>query len=237
MSNEKTLAKVVAVYNQKGGCGKTTTTVNLAAFAGINGIRTFVADIDEQESASSWMARATRETPFPADYESMSVAKDTFDLKIEKIAMSGLYDLIIIDCPPAINNKMAQAALMISDVVIVPAIPSPIDSDATDAGFELIELAKRFNKKLKVVRLNTKVKRTNLAKSIIDDIREQSLIKGYAMIESSVADRSCYGETVLYGKGVAQLTSSDVPVEAIREVEAFCNEILTHVFELEKEEV
>lgn len=225
--------KTVAIYNHKGGCGKTTTAVNLAAYAGLNGIRVFLADIDTQESASAWIAKATREEPFPADYESMSVNGDKFDIKIERIANSGNYDLIIIDCPPAINGKLAQTALMISDVVVVPSIPSPIDSHATDSGFELIDMVKRVNKKLKVLRMNTMVIRSNLAKAIVNNIRDSSEGMGYIMLENGTARRSCYTETVYLGKGVAQMKPSEVPKEAIEEVENFCEEILSYVFEVE----
>jgi chromosome partitioning protein len=228
-------AKIVSVYNHKGGCGKTTTAVNLAAYAAINGLRTFLADIDPQESASAWIANADRDSPFPADYESMSVTGDKFDLKVEKYAKSGNYDLIIIDCPPAINNKLAQTALMISDAVVIPSVPSPIDLHATDSGFELIQLVKRMNKRLKVLRLNTMIGRSNLAKSIIDNIRETSTQSGYVMLENGTTNRSCYAETVYFGKGIVQMKPSEVPKKAVEEVENFCEEILSYVFDVSEQ--
>lgn len=44
--------KVIAVANQKGGCAKTTSTVNLAACLGAMGERVLVVDLDPQGSAS-----------------------------------------------------------------------------------------------------------------------------------------------------------------------------------------
>lgn len=220
---------IVSVYNQKGGCGKTTTAVNLASYAGLNGIKTFIADIDPQESASAWMARATRESPFPADFESMSVLGENFDIKLEKIVNSGMYNLIIIDCPPAVNDRIAQKAIAMSDVVLVPATPSPIDAHATASGYELIKLAKQFKKDLKVLRANTRVTRSNISKAIMEGTEAQDEIRGIITIKTPIRSRNCYNESVALGKGVAQM-KGEAPKEALQEIEDFCEEVLEHIF-------
>ena len=49
------MAKVIAFSNQKGGVGKTTTCVNLAAYVAVKGYRVLVVDMDPQGNASSAM--------------------------------------------------------------------------------------------------------------------------------------------------------------------------------------
>ena len=55
--------RTIAVVNQKGGCGKTTTTINLAAFLALEGRRTLVVDMDPQGHATLGLTRDTVQLP------------------------------------------------------------------------------------------------------------------------------------------------------------------------------
>ncbi len=73
------MTPVYAVVNQKGGVGKTTTAVNLAAYLAIAGVRTLLVDLDPQANATS-------------------------GLGIEKSAVGseghpGVYDVLVNDAP------------------------------------------------------------------------------------------------------------------------------------------
>ncbi|MFX6035817.1 ParA family protein, partial [Acinetobacter baumannii] len=59
-------AKIITVFNQKGGCGKTTVSMHIAGTLGLRGARSLLVDMDEQGTATRWAAQASDERPFPA---------------------------------------------------------------------------------------------------------------------------------------------------------------------------
>jgi chromosome partitioning protein len=57
------MMKVVAILSQKGGAGKTTLALHLAAAAEAAKLSTVVIDLDPQASASDWKDSREHETP------------------------------------------------------------------------------------------------------------------------------------------------------------------------------
>ena len=71
------MVRVTACTNQKGGVGKTTTVINLAAFLALSGTRTLVIDLDPQGNATSGLGVDRR-----------SVARSSYDALVDRVPIS-----------------------------------------------------------------------------------------------------------------------------------------------------
>ena len=124
---------VIAVANQKGGCGKTTLSMNLAGvLSSEGGLKVLLIDADPQASAQQWAMRAG-EAGLP--FEVMTHPHEDIHRKIRELAAKG-YDVILVDCPPGASQvvpgkdsqtSISRMAILAADLVIVPVRPSMLD--------------------------------------------------------------------------------------------------------------
>src|SRR5215210_6877625 len=96
------MSVVIAVANQKGGCGKTTVAMNLAGvLAGEGGMKILLMDADPQASAQQW---AMRSGDKGVGFEVMTHPHEDIHRKVRDMSSKG-YDVVIIDCPPGTSQS------------------------------------------------------------------------------------------------------------------------------------
>ena len=130
---------VIAVANQKGGVGKTTLAMNMAAGLTRRG-SCIVVDADQQRSASMWIQLSDSLREFPA-----KVVPAEDELKKQIIQLQTEFDYIVIDCPPEIKSDSTMSAMEISQVLLIPLLPSPMDLWASTRIEELIKRVQQVN--------------------------------------------------------------------------------------------
>ena len=213
------VAKVITVFNQKGGCGKTTMTIQIAGTLALRGYRTLVIDMDEQNTATRWASQAEEANPFPASVMNLAAMGGKMRGAIKNYL--GDYDFIVIDCPPAALSDAPSSAMLISDLALIPIVPAPADMWASVAAKKLALAAQATNETLQIRILPNMVqKNTNLARDTLDVLAEDTDIP---MLRSRIASRSAFRECQLTGSTVHSLSRTSA---AAQEVDELTDEVL-----------
>ncbi|MFB2934508.1 AAA family ATPase [Aerosakkonemataceae cyanobacterium BLCC-F154] len=113
------MAKIIAILNGKGGVGKTTTAINLAATLSDKS-KVLLVDADIQGSASWWYERAK-------DSWGFDLSKETNPKLLNRLRKIEGYDLVVVDTPPALRSEALAAVIAIADYLVLPTPPAPMD--------------------------------------------------------------------------------------------------------------
>ncbi|MEW6037474.1 MAG: ParA family partition ATPase [Pseudomonadota bacterium] len=203
---------IIGVLNQKGGVGKTTLSVNIAAALALSGKRTLLIDADPQGSALDWQSTRQGDTLFPV----VGMAKPTLHKDVPELASS--YDHVIIDGPPRVN-ELPRSAIMASDLVLIPIQPSPYDVWAADEIVKLIQEVMIYKENLKGrFIVNRKIVNTAIGRDVAEALRDYP----FPVVETSINQRVAYAESAASGLSVFEFDNKG---PAAREVKALVREL------------
>ena len=182
---------IIAIVGNKGGAGKTTLSVNLAA--GISREHSVVMiDADPQGSSLHWRAIAGDKVNFP-------VYAPTFSLREQAKQYAVKNEYILIDCPPSVHAPQTLAALEFADLALIPVQPSPIDLWATVHIEKAINEAREVNPALKAMLVINQIEaRTTLSKLVREVLSEIAL----PVADTAMRRRAVYRNSALEGKSV-----------------------------------
>ncbi|MDA8260655.1 MAG: AAA family ATPase [Betaproteobacteria bacterium] len=204
--------KTIAVLNQKGGAGKTTLSVNLAASFAAAGHRALLIDADPQGSALDCAAARQGEVK----YNTIGLPKPTLHRDVGRIGAG--YDIVIIDGPPRVS-EIAKSAIMASDLVLVPVQPSPLDIWAAAELVALVDEARIYKPALQAVFvINRRVSNTVIGREVIDALATYAL----PVLRSAIAQRIAFAEAIVAGQAALEFEPGGA---AAGEVEALRGEI------------
>ena len=205
---------VIAVINQKGGAGKTTLSMNLAAGLNRRG-DTVVIDLDPQGSSRQWASMGS--APFPATIKQINGNWDARTLHQNYRA----YRHMVLDCPPSLESHASLQALRACDVALIPVLPSPVDLWASMNLPQEIEEARKANPNIKAfLVLNQLEPRSALSSAMRDALTEF----GVPVLNAGIRRRAAYRNAALEGLSVYQMGGRGT--HAAEEMEAIIKEVI-----------
>ncbi|WP_321853357.1 ParA family protein [Paraburkholderia tropica] len=210
-------AKIITVFNQKGGSGKTTTACNLAGALGTRGRKTLLVDLDEQSTATLSVGAASDDRPFPAALTNLAQSPRP-DREIAKFVND--YDFIVIDCPPAIRSSAPSVALLISDLGLIPVGASGGNLWAVQEAKKLALNAQINNPDLKLRSFANMDQKVTIVQQIFEAAGQDEDIP---MLKTRLGFRTAYKEAEVSGATVLQVKGAKA---AHKEVNSLVDEIL-----------
>lgn len=206
--------QVTAVINQKGGAGKTTLAMNLAAGLARRA-QTVVIDLDPQGSSLQWASQGS--APFPATVKQINGRWDARTLHQNFRA----YRHMVLDCPPSLDSHASLQALRACDVALIPVLPSPVDLWASLRLPREIEEARKDNATLRAYMVLNQLE----PKSAISAAMHDALAEfGVPVLNAAMRRRAAYRGAALEGVSVYQMGSRGA--QAAAEIEAIINEVI-----------
>ena len=208
---------IISFLNQKGGVGKTTLSVNVAACLAKRGHRVLLIDADKQGSASAW-AGLRQDAPFQVvSLARANMAKDALKLAAD-------YTYTVIDGPPH-AEEIARSCIIASDFVALPIEPSGLSTWASDLTVRQVREAQEFKETLKCgFVVSRKIGQTVIGR----EIREMAAAADIPVLSTEIEQRVGFAESMTMGQTIFEWAPKST---AAREIEDLTKEMERHVEE------
>jgi len=202
----------IAVANLKGGCGKSTLSLNLASGLMSRG-NSALLDADPQGTLEHWLKASVDGMP--------SVINASSDIEKAIKSIESEHEYIVIDCPPSLESGHTKQVLDLVDLLLIPVLPSPPDLWSSVHMVDAVKEAQKTNKKLKSYLVRNQVEsRSALSKAMKQAIE----FCGLPALKSSLGRRASYRWAALEGISVYQFGKRGDT--AVNDIESVIKEVI-----------
>ena len=203
---------IISFLNQKGGVGKSTLSINIAACLNLLGQKVLLIDADKQGTASTW-ASLRDETGFQV----VSMARE--NMARDAIKLADDFDFTIIDGPPQAET-ISRSCIVASDLVVIPIEPGGASLWSANLTVRQLMEAQELKPTLKCgFVVSRKIGATVLGR----DTRSMAADAGIPTFRTEIEQRIAYAEALTMGKTIFEWSGRS---PAAKEIQTLTRELL-----------
>lgn len=191
---------IVLFGSRKGGCGKSTTAVNVCAALAHRGNDVVLVDADPLSTAAKWVLDRDENPDLPKVHcvQKYDNIRDTL------VDMNNRYEYVIVDAPGK-DSRELRTGMTAAHKLIVPFKPSNADLDTLGELQKIIVEARDFNPGLEVHGLMTMVP-TNPVIREREEAREYLVdFPGIELLAEVICERKVYRDALPEGRSVVEM--------------------------------
>lgn len=195
------MSKIIALVNQKGGTGKTTTAVHLAYWLSQRG-QVLVVDADAQQSSATWLEDLNL---------SCEIINEPDELFERLPELGKQHDFVVVDGPASLSET-TRVILTRIDIALVPCKPAGLDMHSTNRVIRLIRQARdlRGGMPKAALFLNQAKKGTVLLREAQTALSQS----GITLLDAVIYDRQVITDAPSQGQVVWQMSGNAAKVAA-----------------------
>lgn len=194
---------IILIGIQKGGCGKSTTCVNIASELVRQGNDVVLVDADRQGTSSNWISDRNN----AGDLNRIHNIQKFDNIREMLLDLKARYDYVVVNTAGR-DSREVRTGMTAADIILVPFRPSQPDLDTLPRMNDIITEAQDINPALRAVAMLTMAP-TN---PIINETAEaRAYLRDYPQLKllaTVIRDRKIYRDGMSEGKGVVEMNNS-----------------------------
>ncbi|BAE73894.1 Chromosome-partitioning ATPase Soj [Sodalis glossinidius str. 'morsitans'] len=199
---------IILIGSQKGGCGKSTTCVNIASELVRQGKDVVLVDADRQGTSSTWISDRNS----AGELDTIHSIQKFDNIRETLLDLKARYDYVVVDTAGR-DSREVRTGMTAADIILVPFRPSQPDLDTLPRMNEIIAEAQDINPVLRAVAMltmaptNPVINETAEARAYLRDYPQLKLLS------TVIRDRKIYRDGMSEGKGVVEMNNSKAKAE------------------------
>lgn len=203
---------IYLIGGTKGGAGKSTINMNLAAYLANQGRSVMIMDADPQASCAKWCERREDTNLNPIPLPKIHYQQNSGNVYSAALDLDKLYDIVLIDAG-GVDSRELRTAMVAADHLYVPLQASQLDLETLVSLNDIVTVAMDQNPSLKVNAIVSRASSNPLVRKVSE---AQELFKQFPLFNLShnvIRDREAYRDVLPQGLGVVEYKNSKAKAE------------------------